>query len=109
MRAKPAREVLRALRIGALLEPRRSHPAHGQGADHRQGAYSDPTKAIWVSNSNSLIGNARGHYETVANTLPRVDMVIVNEWWWTASCEYADIVFPIDSWAEFKHPMSRPA
>ncbi len=63
-----------------------------------------PTKAIWVSNSNSLIGNAKGHYETVFNTLKRVDMLIVNEWWWTASCEYADIVFPVDSWAEFKHP-----
>lgn len=63
-----------------------------------------PTKAVWVSNSNSLIGNAKGHYETVFNTLKRVDMLIVNEWWWTASCEYADIVFPVDSWAEFKHP-----
>ncbi len=63
-----------------------------------------PTKAIWVSNSNSLIGNAKGHYETVVNTLPRVDMLVVNEWWWTASCEYADVVFPVDAWAEFKHP-----
>ncbi|GIW73108.1 MAG: hypothetical protein KatS3mg102_2650 [Planctomycetota bacterium] len=63
-----------------------------------------PTKAIWVSNSNSLIGNAKGHYETVFNTLRRVEMLVVNEWWWTASCEYADVVFPVDSWAEFKHP-----
>ena len=63
-----------------------------------------PTKAIWVCNSNSLIGNAKGHYETVFNALPRVDMLVVNEWWWTASCEYADVVFPVDSWAEFKHP-----
>ncbi|GDX79309.1 hypothetical protein LBMAG42_11200 [Deltaproteobacteria bacterium] len=63
-----------------------------------------PTKAIWVSNSNSLIGNAKGHYETVFNTMKRVEMVVVNEWWWTASCEYADVVFPVDSWAEFKHP-----
>jgi nitrate reductase alpha subunit len=63
-----------------------------------------PTKAIWVSNSNSLIGNAKGHYDTVFNTLPRVEMLVVNDWWWTASCEYADVVFPVDSWAEFKHP-----
>ncbi len=27
-----------------------------------------------------------------------------NEWWWTASCEWADIVFGVDSWAELKHP-----
>lgn len=63
-----------------------------------------PTKSIHVSNSNSLIGNAKGHYETVVNTLRRVEFVGVNEWWWTASCEYADIVFPVDSWAEFKYP-----
>ena len=43
-----------------------------------------PTKSIHVSNSNSLIGNAKGHYETVVNTLRRVEFVAVNEWWWTA-------------------------
>ncbi|MGI9457402.1 MAG: molybdopterin oxidoreductase, partial [Aeoliella sp.] len=63
-----------------------------------------PTKAIHVSNSNSLIGNAKGHYETVVNTLRRVEFLAVNEWWWTASCEYADVVFPVDSWAELKYP-----
>ena len=63
-----------------------------------------PTKSVHVSNSNSLIGNAKGHYETVVNTLRGVEFVGVNEWWWTASCEYADVVFPVDSWAEFKHP-----
>lgn len=69
-----------------------------------KGHIPTPTKAIWVSNSNSLIGNAKGHYESVVNTLPKSDMVVVNEWWWTASCEYADVVFPVDSWCEFKHP-----
>ncbi|MCA9125756.1 MAG: molybdopterin-dependent oxidoreductase [Planctomycetales bacterium] len=63
-----------------------------------------PTKSIHVSNSNSLIGNAKGHYETVVNTLKRVEYVGINEWWWTGSCEYADVVFPVDSWAEFKYP-----
>jgi nitrate reductase alpha subunit len=63
-----------------------------------------PTKSIHVSNSNSLIGNAKGHYETVVNILRRVEFVAINEWWWTASCEYADVVFPVDSWGEFKYP-----
>lgn len=63
-----------------------------------------PSKSIMVSNSNSLIGNAKGHYETVMNTLKRVEFVGVNEWWWTGSCEYADVVFPVDSWAELKYP-----
>jgi nitrate reductase alpha subunit len=31
-------------------------------------------------------------------------MVAVNEWWWSTSCEWADIVFGVDSWAELKHP-----
>ncbi len=63
-----------------------------------------PTKSVLVANSNSLIGNAKGHYALVANTLPKCDFVGVSEWWWTASCEYADIVFAADSWAEFKLP-----
>lgn len=63
-----------------------------------------PTKSIVVSNSNSLIGNAKGHYDTVVNVLKRVEFVAVSDWWWTASCEYADIVFPVDSWAELKYP-----
>ena len=63
-----------------------------------------PTKAIHVTNSNSLIGNAKGHYETIVNTLKRVEFIAINEWWWTASCEYADVVFPADSWVELKYP-----
>lgn len=65
-----------------------------------------PTKSILVSNSNSLIGNAKGHYESVMNIFPKVEFIGVLDWWWTASCEYADIVFPVDSWAEFKSPDS---
>jgi nitrate reductase alpha subunit len=30
-----------------------------------------------------------------------IDAVIVNEWWWTGSCEYADIVMAVDSWGEY--------
>jgi nitrate reductase alpha subunit len=63
-----------------------------------------PTKSIWVSNSNSLLGNIKGHYEVVYNTLPKVEFAGCNEWWWTLSCEYVDVVFPVDSWAEFKGP-----
>lgn len=63
-----------------------------------------PTKSIHVSNSNSLIGNAKGHYDTVINTLRKCEFVGVNEWWWTASCEYADIVFAVDAWSEMKVP-----
>ena len=63
-----------------------------------------PTKSIWQVNSNSSLGNQKGHYDVVNNTLPRCELVVYNEWWWTASCEYSDIVYGVDSWMEFKYP-----
>ncbi len=73
-----------------------------------------PTKLMWFSGSNSILGNAKGHYDVVMNLLrhpefrsPQVkskrliEAVFVSEWWWTGSCEYADIVFAIDSWGEY--------
>lgn len=63
-----------------------------------------PTKLGWWANSNSILGNAKWSYDLIHNTLPKVETIIVNEWWWTMTCEYADIVFGVDSWAEFKHP-----
>jgi nitrate reductase alpha subunit len=63
-----------------------------------------PSKAIWLSNSNSQIANTKYHYDVVFNTLPRQECVVVNEWWWSGSCEYADIVYGVDSWMELKYP-----
>ena len=63
-----------------------------------------PTKSLMFANANSILGNLKGHYNMVINVLPKIEMIGVNEWWWTASCEYADVVFPVDSWAEFKFP-----
>jgi len=63
-----------------------------------------PTKAMWLNNSNSVIGNVKWHYDVVHNTLPKIDFIAYADWWWTGSCEYADVVFACDSWAEFKHP-----
>ncbi|MCL6643141.1 MAG: molybdopterin-dependent oxidoreductase, partial [Candidatus Bipolaricaulota bacterium] len=61
-----------------------------------------PTKLMWFANSNSLLGNAKWGYDVIHNTLPKIEAIVVNEWWWTMSCEYADVVFGVDSWAEFK-------
>jgi nitrate reductase alpha subunit len=63
-----------------------------------------PTKMMWFANSNSLIGNAKWAYDIIVNTLPNIEAVIVHEWWWSMSCEYADVVFAVDSWGEFKQP-----
>jgi nitrate reductase alpha subunit len=63
-----------------------------------------PTKTLWFANANSILGNVKWHYNTVVNVLPKMEMIAVNEWWWTTSCEWADVVFAVDSWAELKHP-----
>jgi nitrate reductase alpha subunit len=63
-----------------------------------------PTKSLWFSNANSILGNVKWHYNTVVNVLPRIEMIAVNEWWWSTSCEWADVVFGVDCWAELKHP-----
>jgi nitrate reductase alpha subunit len=63
-----------------------------------------PTKAMWLNNSNSVIGNVKWHYDVVNNTLPKIEFISYADWWWTGSCEYADLVFACDSWAEFKVP-----
>lgn len=63
-----------------------------------------PTKSLWFANANSILGNVKWHFNTVVNVLPRIEMVAVNEWWWSSSCEWADIVFGVDAWFELKHP-----
>ncbi len=63
-----------------------------------------PTKSLWFTNANSILGNVKWHYNTVVNVLPKIEMIALMEWWWTTSCEWADVVFGVDSWAEFKQP-----
>ena len=63
-----------------------------------------PTKSLWFANANSILGNVKWHYNMVVNALPKIELIAVNEWWWSTSCEWADVVFGVDSWAELKHP-----
>jgi len=63
-----------------------------------------PTKSMWFANANSILGNVKWHYNTVVNVLPRIEMIAVQDWWWSSSCEWADVVFAVDTWAELKHP-----
>lgn len=69
-----------------------------------KGHVPTPTKAMWLNNSNSVIGNTKWHYDVVHRTLPKIEFIAISDWWWTGSCEYADVVFGVDSWAEFKQP-----
>jgi nitrate reductase alpha subunit len=63
-----------------------------------------PTKSLWFANANSILGNVKWHYNTVVNVLPNIEMIAVQEWWWSTSCEWADVVFAVDAWAELKQP-----
>jgi len=63
-----------------------------------------PTKATFWSNTNSILGNAKGAHQVIVNTLPRIEMLTVAEWFWTATCEYADVIWGVDSWVERKQP-----
>lgn len=65
---------------------------------------SSPTKSLMFANSNSILGNMKGHYEVVINVLPHIEMLTAADWWWTASCENVDIVFAANSWGERKQP-----
>ncbi|MDP7266349.1 MAG: molybdopterin-dependent oxidoreductase [Candidatus Thermoplasmatota archaeon] len=63
-----------------------------------------PTKTTWWVDANSILGNSKWAYDVIVNTLPRIEMIVTNEWFWTKTCEYADIVLGVPSWIERKIP-----
>lgn len=63
-----------------------------------------PTKAIFFSNANSTLGNSKWAYNVIVNVLPKIEMIVTLEWYWSLTCEYSDIVFGVDSWIERKLP-----
>ncbi|MEM4311958.1 MAG: molybdopterin-dependent oxidoreductase [Nitrososphaerales archaeon] len=81
----------RPLRIGNKLFTGKTH-------------MPSPTKACLWANSNSILGNCKWSHNVIVNTLPKIEMIVVNDWLWTATCEYADVVFGVDSWVERKFP-----
>ena len=62
-----------------------------------------PTKSMWFVDANSALGNAKWKYNIIMNTLPKIEMVVTNEWWWSLTCEYSDIVLGVDAWNENKY------
>ncbi len=63
-----------------------------------------PTKSVMLANSNSILGNAKWAYNVIMNTLPKIEMFVASDWFWTATCEYADVVLAADPWHERKKP-----
>ncbi len=62
-----------------------------------------PTKFCWFVDANSILGNAKWKYNIIMNTLPKIECIVTNEWWWSLTCEYSDIVLGVDSWNENKY------
>jgi nitrate reductase alpha subunit len=58
-----------------------------------------PTKLIWTTNVN-MLNNAKWVYEMIKNVNPRVELIIAQDIEMTATCEYADVILPANSWME---------
>lgn len=62
-----------------------------------------PSKVVWAVNAN-LLGVAKWHYNQIANVQPFQELWVGQDYEWNMNCEYADMVFPVDSWVEFSRP-----
>lgn len=62
-----------------------------------------PTKMMWTANTN-MLNNSPWLYNVLTHELPKVELVINNDWEYTLSCEYADIALPVPSWLETTLP-----
>ncbi|MEX0677373.1 MAG: molybdopterin-dependent oxidoreductase [Pirellulales bacterium] len=60
-----------------------------------------PTKFLWFSNVN-LFNNAKHAYDMLFVVNPKIDCIISQDVEMTSSCEYADLVFPANTWMEFQ-------
>ncbi|HJZ12984.1 MAG TPA: molybdopterin-dependent oxidoreductase, partial [Acidobacteriota bacterium] len=74
-------------------------PKHGRKCFTGKSHMPTPTKLLWHTNVN-LLNNAKYHYEMIKNVNPNIEVIISQDIEMTATCEYADIVLPANSWVE---------
>ncbi len=92
-------------RIGPLLQLRRPAPAGGQQDLHRRYVTCPRRRSRCTSPTRTPSwATPRALTRSSSTSLPKIDVIVTSEWFWTASCEYADIVFGVDSWPERKVP-----
>ena len=60
-----------------------------------------PTKFLWFANVN-LFNNAKHAYDMFFVVNPKLDCIVAQDVEMTSSCEYADLVFPANTWMEFQ-------
>ena len=78
-------------------------PKEGRVVLTEKGHMPSPSKVVWTNNANQ-IGNAKWAYDIIKNVLPNHELHVATDYEWSMNCEYADVVFPVDSWVEFAHP-----
>ena len=60
-----------------------------------------PTKFLWFTNVN-LFNNAKHAYNMLFVVNPKIDCIVAQDVEMTSSCEYADFIFPANTWMEFQ-------
>jgi len=78
-------------------------PKDGRVVLTEKGHMPSPSKVVWTNNANQ-VGNAKWAYDIIKNVLPNQELHVATDYEWSMNCEYADVVFPVDSWVEFAHP-----
>ncbi|MFQ5871735.1 MAG: molybdopterin-dependent oxidoreductase, partial [Candidatus Geothermarchaeales archaeon] len=78
-------------------------PRYGRKVFTGQTHMPTPSKVEWYVNVNHL-NNSKWAYNIIANVHPKVEMIVYHDIEWTASCEYADVVFPAQAWPELTQP-----
>ncbi len=76
-------------------------PKYGRKCFTGQTHMPTPTKFLWFANVN-LFNNAKHAYDMLFVVNPKIDCIIAQDCEMTSSCEYADIVYPANTWMEFQ-------
>lgn len=76
-------------------------PKYGRMCFTGQTHMPTPTKFLWFANVN-LFNNAKHAYDMLFVVNPKIDCIIAQDVEMTSSCEYADLVFPANTWMEFQ-------
>ncbi len=76
-------------------------PKHGRVCLTGQTHMPTPTKFLWFDNVN-LFNNAKHAYDMLFVVNPKIDCIIAQDVEMTSSVEYSDLVYPANTWMEFK-------
>jgi nitrate reductase alpha subunit len=76
-------------------------PKYGRRCFTGQTHMPTPTKFLWFANVN-LFNNAKHAYDMLFVVNPKIDCIVAQDVEMTSSCEYADLVYPANTWMEYQ-------